>query len=865
MIHLPMDSASQISSQPNADAGRHYAMIIGISNYDHWGKNTLAASNARELSKILSDSYGFDKKHIVSLIDATKKKIDSQFNHYLTELKSNDQLFIFFTGHSFQNNKGETFWIPKDGGEKNSKTWVKHSEFINKFLNSKELRAKNVCMVTDSFFISKPLHSSPNPLTIFDLGYEEKLRDLANRKSREIIFPDVNDPFFKEKTGLLSSWFLYALKNNPINMMDMENLFFESNLLPLSAEAIKPAVRRGRLHSDNNGQFILLKAPKKILETKKIIVKTLAATPKKDGVPGEIFTFFAKSSEPAQTIQLKVGKKIYPMVKQTDMEWTFSWKQKTTGKFPTRAMAIDMSGASGEWKNGPVIRIKPHILVKNNISVSPAVNGNPGDTFIISAETSEPAEKALIEIDAIKDRMRNITDTKWEYTWTAEKKGNFPIRITPFDLSGNMGKQKRGPTLLIKKISILKLSLTPNNGKTGDEFTCAVETSEPASKVSITVGNSNKKMTRITDTKWRHSWVAGKPGKFPIQALPFDKTGKKGNVSAEKSFIIADSPPSIASITLLPDGAGTPGKALKIIIRTNKPANRMDVAISGQQQKIKKNTNAEWECAWTPLKQGIFRVSAIPYGKNNVRGKSLTKEIAIKSLPEIASMDAVVDGATVTFKGTVNMTVSGVTLVFESEDGQVDRHEMEPGGHSWVKVISLKKEGRYSFYMTPKTRNGDIGPPSKKKSFMIVRWKGNGDGTVTDVITKKIRDQFEDKKNGSVFDYLNNILWEMYPKTLPVDYKDAVGYCSELKQSNYSIWRLPTKEEWLTFVDTKHDSSTSMDSPFKNPATQFHYWSQTEYNPSSMYTMNLYINKIGRQKKQRRMFVWCVRNPDEKK
>jgi len=941
---MATDSASQISTKPNPGAGNNYALILGISHYGHWEKNSLAAANAKELSHILSDSYGFDARHITRLTDATKKKIDLQFKKYLTKLKTEDNLLIFFTGHSFQNKNGETFWIPTDGEKNNPKTWIKHSEIIDNFLNSKKLTATHVCIITDSFFTNKPLHSSPNPLTIFDLRYEEKLKELADRRSREIIYPDIDGPFSPKKTGLLSSWLLYALKNNPVDFIDMENLFFGPDLLPPDAGTIKPKILRGRLKSDDNGQFT-------IFRTKKNIIKELTATPQKNGAPGDTFSFVSKTSEPAQTVQIQIGNQTHPMIKQTNMEWTFPWKQKNTGTFSTRAMAFNINGVAGKWKEGPVITVTSTIMIKKEISVAPAMKGTPGRTFIFSAETSEPAQKALIKIKTYTDNMTKITDTKWEYIWKSEKEGEFPIWITPFDRHDNMGKQKRGPTVMIEKIAIANLSVTPNQGQTGDEFTCVAETSAPASNVSIRIsdknekmtkitdtkweyiwksekkgafpiwitpfdrhnnmgkqrrgptvriekiaisnlsvtpnqgqtgdeftcvaetsapasnvfikiGDKNEKMTKITDTKWRASWMATKPGKPLIQIVPFDKKGGKGDAYTEKSILITDSPPTIESITILPDSTGTLGETLKIIIKTNKPAARMDISIAGQRQKVKKNTGANWECAWTSLKKGTFKAIAIPYDKNNVRGKLMTTDITIRETPKVTSMSSIVNEATVTFNGVVNMAVSSVALFIENEGGKVDRHEMKHKGDSWFKIISLKKEGDYFFYMIAKAKDGKNGPPSKKEKIMIARWKDNGDGTVTDIITQKIRNQFEDRGDDSVFDYSNNIIWELYPKTLPADYKDAVGYCSDLGQNHNFRWRLPTKKEWLTFVGQKHNSPTPPSAPFKNPSTQFDYWSQTEYNPSSMYTMNLYINKIGRQKKQERIFVWCVRNPD---
>ena len=63
-----------LSEQILPDNGVNHALIIGIGDYDQWGKLESPAKDANEISRILTEKYNFDRGNITLLTDNTKEK-----------------------------------------------------------------------------------------------------------------------------------------------------------------------------------------------------------------------------------------------------------------------------------------------------------------------------------------------------------------------------------------------------------------------------------------------------------------------------------------------------------------------------------------------------------------------------------------------------------------------------------------------------------------------------------------------------------------------------------------------------------------------------------------------------------------------
>jgi hypothetical protein len=133
----------------------------------------------------------------------------------------------------------------------------------------------------------------------------------------------------------------------------------------------------------------------------------------------------------------------------------------------------------------------------------------------------------------------------------------------------------------------------------------------------------------------------------------------------------------------------------------------------------------------------------------------------------------------------------------------------------------------------------------------------NGDNTITDITTGLMW-----RKNTPSPIIRSAITW-----------LEAVKECKELRLGEYSDWRLPTKEEWMTIVDNNNEYPALVTlNPFQNVIVNSPYWTGTEYTYGSNYPCDeygcplyahvvlLFLGYFGHQSKDNMAFIWPVRS-----
>lgn len=108
-------------------SGTNHALIVGINGYNQWPALKSPVKDAQRMADTLAKKYNFSKSNITLLTDKTKDKptlinILTAIEGYLGELGEDDNLLIFFAGQSFEDDEGETYWIPIDGKKKSKLT-----------------------------------------------------------------------------------------------------------------------------------------------------------------------------------------------------------------------------------------------------------------------------------------------------------------------------------------------------------------------------------------------------------------------------------------------------------------------------------------------------------------------------------------------------------------------------------------------------------------------------------------------------------------------------------------------------------------------------------------------------------------------
>jgi len=124
--------------------------------------------------------------------------------------------------------------------------------------------------------------------------------------------------------------------------------------------------------------------------------------------------------------------------------------------------------------------------------------------------------------------------------------------------------------------------------------------------------------------------------------------------------------------------------------------------------------------------------------------------------------------------------------------------------------------------------------------------------------------RFDDRGDGTILDRKTGLLWLKSGKATlgAITWQEAGAFCSGLQYAGFTDWRLPTKEEFASIVDTANQSpALPMQSPFENVVTFLDYWTQNDHihGPGYAWAVNLYYGNKKFLNKKKYAFAWPVR------
>ncbi len=132
---------------PFVDFGTYHALIIGNNTYSEFPSLETPVNDARAMSRILRDKYGF-KTQI--LINADRYTILQTLNSYRERLTEDDNFLLFYAGHGTLDEKNDRgHWLPVDASPNNPANWISNvtiTDYINTML------AKHIMVIADSCY-----------------------------------------------------------------------------------------------------------------------------------------------------------------------------------------------------------------------------------------------------------------------------------------------------------------------------------------------------------------------------------------------------------------------------------------------------------------------------------------------------------------------------------------------------------------------------------------------------------------------------------------------------------------------------------------------------------------------------------------
>lgn len=168
---------------------QHWALVIGINEYEEWPKLQYAVNDARGIEHVLTEKLNFQKDHIITLLDqeATRQNIYATLEALFDpdKVAPGDAVFVFFAGHgttrtlSASRNKG--YIIPVD---------AQLQDYAAKAISMTEIQdfndilpARHVFWVMDACYSGLALTRGAPP-TSTSARY---IREVTSRRGRQVL------------------------------------------------------------------------------------------------------------------------------------------------------------------------------------------------------------------------------------------------------------------------------------------------------------------------------------------------------------------------------------------------------------------------------------------------------------------------------------------------------------------------------------------------------------------------------------------------------------------------------------------------------------------------------------------------------
>jgi len=709
------------------NAGVNHALIIGIAQYEKWEQLKSPPKDAEELAKILTSKYNFKKENVILLTDASKESptrgnILNYLDKHFRELTAKDNLLIFFTGHSYEDESGETYWIPRDGEKSAKLTWLKHSELCKEFFASPDLKVKNLCIITDSAFSNKLIVPKMTKITLDDLRYEEKICERSTKPSREVIAFGDRHWFGGEATngsGILAFCLQEALSSNWMKLADFENLLFNERAIQMASKIAGTRLVRGRLRNtpkEDGGQSVITRT----ISPPKINVVESDVKPGK-GYVGDQFYFKATTDYSASEVYIHIDGKQY-LMEGIDKEWRLSLALNTVGALPFEIKASNMDGDPGMPKRGEVLTTKKEV---GKVNVAEALvtpkEGMKGSEYRFTAKTDSDATSVILFIQGKPHAMAG-KGTDWSFQKKIDDTGTLDFSVVATNKEGDQGRSK-GAVFLVREQTINVVEVqTASAAFLGDTVLIKAKSDRPAVSVELEMDGVTVPMIG-KGTEWRYEKKLDQVGKRSFTVAAKNAEGARGVVKTGE-LKVDKRPSALADVGSIDVSPQTPfaDDPVRIVAKTSAPAEKVFVEIDGKRQAMT-GSGTEWKFEARFANVGANRFGIVALNADGNPGALKQGEITVKKrplpIPEVASIAVAPQTPKTDEVFAIHVKTNiPAEKVYVTVEGR--KELMQGTGTEWRYDSTAENVGKFDFEVLAENKDGD-GGKSVKRSLTIAK------------------------------------------------------------------------------------------------------------------------------------------------
>jgi len=254
----PLKGLNVAQAMKSVQVGEYYALIIGIDQYSgEWPQLQNAVNDAKSVATTLSSKYTFHYLKALYNKDATRDNILKEFEWLMQNVKVNDNVFIYYSGHGeYLQNMDKGFRVPIDAASRTISKYISNKD-ISSFLLG--INSKHTLLVTDACFSGDIFRGKTMTIPYENsTKYYQKVYSLNSRKA--LTSGGVEPVMDKGKEGhsVFAYYFLQALTNNSEKYLDAGQVF-ESLKIPVVNNSYQtPLYSPIRNAGDAGGQFIFM-------------------------------------------------------------------------------------------------------------------------------------------------------------------------------------------------------------------------------------------------------------------------------------------------------------------------------------------------------------------------------------------------------------------------------------------------------------------------------------------------------------------------------------------------------------------------------------------------------------------------------
>lgn len=255
----PLKGLKAAKAIQEVSVGRYFALIIGIDNYSgEWKPLKNAVNDAKAVTEKLTNSYEFQSIRTLFNEQATRTNILKEYEWLMANVRENDNLLIFYSGHGDYNETLQRgFWVPADATSSSVSGLISNTD-IQSFLSG--IKSKHTFLIADACFSGDIFRGKT--LTI---PYENSFKyynQIYSKPSRTALTSGGVEPVMdggKDGHSVFTYYLLKSLTNNQNQFFDASQLYNDLKVAVINnsnqTPGFSPIVNTG----DEGGQFIFIK------------------------------------------------------------------------------------------------------------------------------------------------------------------------------------------------------------------------------------------------------------------------------------------------------------------------------------------------------------------------------------------------------------------------------------------------------------------------------------------------------------------------------------------------------------------------------------------------------------------------------